>query len=159
MTTVGRIERPRAGPGLAVVASITLWAVVSCSDRSPVSGADPSRVASGTPSVGASFEGTVQCQPGEEDGAAFWEYGANPRGTIADPTTWTRRNAVGLDPSLSLSFEEEAGGNVELREDVVLARNEDGAVVAFVEFGRDAEGRYFPNYAEMCASAGIEEFS
>jgi hypothetical protein len=83
---------------------------------------------SASPSPGP-FDAAVQCRPGEEDGAQYWEYGANPRGTIDD-----------------------------LLENVVLAKDDSGSVVAFVEFGKDDDGRYLPNYAETCASTGIEEF-
>jgi hypothetical protein len=144
--------------GLAVVATIALWAVASCAERSPVSRADPPPDGSATPSVVAPFDGAVQCQPGEEDGAAFWEYGADPQGRIDDPVAWVRENAVGLDPRLTLSFLEEFRGSTDVFPNLVLAKDDEGLVIAFVEFGRDEEGRYFPNYAVMCASAGIEEF-
>ena len=104
------------------------------------------------------FEGTVQCQPDEEDGAQYWDYGANPRGTIDDPVTWVREKTIGLDPYLTLSFVEEFRASTDVLENVVLAKDEPGSVVAFVEFGEDDAGRYFPNYAEACASTGIEEF-
>jgi hypothetical protein len=104
------------------------------------------------------FDGAVRCPAGEEDGAAFWDYGANPRGTIDDPIAWTRENAVGLITAVELSFVEEIRGSTDVLENVVLARNEDGLVIAFVEFGRDDNGRYFPNSSESCASSGIEEF-
>jgi hypothetical protein len=104
------------------------------------------------------FGGTVQCRPGEDDGAAFWDYGANPRGTIDDPVAWVREETIGLDPTLSLSFMEEFRGEADSLDDVILAKDEHGSVVAFVEFGRDDEARYYPVYAEGCASAGIEDF-
>jgi hypothetical protein len=70
-----------------------------------------------------------------------------------------RRNALGLDPALDLSFEEEIPGSPDALEDVVVVQAPDGMVVGFVEFGRDELGRYFPNRAVLCASTGIEDFT
>jgi hypothetical protein len=55
-----------------------------------------------------------------------------------------------------LSFLEGFRGRTDVLEHVVLAKNEAGSVVAFLEFGRDDEGRYFPNDAEACTSSGIQ---
>jgi len=137
----------------AVVIALITAALGSCADPLRTTGS-PAR----TPLPLAMFQGRVQCAEGEEDGAAGWDYGANPRGTIEDPVAWVRESAVGLDPALELTFDEQVRGDVDSLHNVVLATNRQGSVVAFVEFGRDDEGRYFPNYAEMCASAGIEEF-
>ncbi len=71
---------------------------------------------------------------------------------------WVQNNAVGLDPDLTLSFVEEFRGRADTLDNVVLVKNNDGLVVAFIEFGRDDAGRYFPNAADVCASAGIEDF-
>jgi hypothetical protein len=46
-----------------------------------------------------------------------------------------RENAVGMDPSLTLSFVEKVGD----LEDLVVVMNEEGLTLAFVEFGRDEE--------------------
>ena len=105
------------------------------------------------------FDGELRCPAGEEDGAVMWDHGANPKGRIQDPVRWFRKNAVGLDPRLMLSFVEEFRGSADTLDNVVMAKNEDGLVVAFLEFGRDDEGRYFPNQAVVCASAGIQEFT
>ena len=123
---------------------------------------DPTRQRAGSTSATVSpdpFDGVLRCPAGEEDGAGGWDYGANPRGTIDDPIAWTRENAVGLVAGVELSFVEEIHGSTDVLENVVLAKNEDGLVIAFIEFGRDESGRYFPNYFESCASSGIEEFS
>ena len=58
-----------------------------------------------------------------------------------------------------LSFVEEFRGSADTLDNVVMAKNEDGLVVAFLEFGRDDEGPDFPNQAVVCASAGIQEFT
>ena len=129
-----------------------LLAVTACAQP------DPPRRATSSVSDTVPFEGTVRCQPpAEEDGAAYWDYGANPRGTIDDPVAWVREESVGLDPALALSFVEEFRGEEDRLDNVVLAKDEHGSVVAFVEFGRDDEGRYYPLYAEACARAGIED--
>jgi hypothetical protein len=123
---------------------------------------DPTRQRAGSTSVTVSpdpFDGVLRCPAGEEAGAGGWDYGANPRGTVDDPIAWTRENAVGLIAGVELSFVEEIHGSTDELENVVLAKNEDGLVIAFVEFGRDDNGRYLPNYFESCASSGIEEFS
>jgi hypothetical protein len=117
---------------------------------------EPTRPREGDTSVTPSpdpFDAAVQCRQGEEDGAQYWEYGADPRGTIDDPVTWVREETIGLDPTLTLSFLEEFRGHTDVLENVVLAKDELGSVVAFVEFGNDDQGRYFPNYAEACARA------
>jgi hypothetical protein len=134
--------------------ALVAWVfVMACGQPDPPSPGSPSSV-----DDNASFEGAVRCQPGEEDGAANWDYGPNPRGTIDDPVAWVREETIGLDPTLSLSFTEEFRGETDSLDNVVLAKDEHGSVVAFVEFGRDEEGRYYPLYAETCASTGIEEF-
>jgi hypothetical protein len=135
-------------------AMLVAWVIaMACAQPDPPPPGSPSSV-----SDNVSFEGAVECQPGEEDGAAFWDYGANPRGTIHDPVAWVGEETTGLDPTLSLSFMEEFQGETDSLGNVVLAKDEHGSVVAFVEFGRDDEGRYYPLYAETCASTGIEEF-
>ena len=65
---------------------------------------------------------------------------------------------MGLIAGVELSFVDEIRGSTDILENVVLAANEGGLVIAFVEFGRDDDGRYLPNYFESCASSGIEEF-
>lgn len=150
--TVATVERTLR-TGQRFVGVILLVMLLGCGDP----GATPA--VDGSESRPPPFEGAVQCDPGEEDGAAGWDYGANPRGTIDDPVVWMRDNAVGLDAALTLSFVEEVRGETDILENVVLAATEEGAVVAFVEFGRDERGRYFPNRSEMCASAGIEDFT
>jgi hypothetical protein len=99
----------------------------------------------------------VQCEPGDEAGATHWDYGI-PRGTIDDPIAWVREKAVGLDPTLELSFVDEFRSSTDLLPNLVMATDDDGLVVAFVEFGRDDAGRYFPNHSESCTSSGIREF-
>jgi hypothetical protein len=136
-------------PSVVLVAVMAL--IASCGEPTRSHAGDTSVTPTPDP-----FEGAVQCQPGEEDGAQFWEYGANPRGTIDDPVTWVREETIGLDPALTLSFVEEFRGRTDVLESVVLAKDEHGSVVAFVEFGRDDGG--LPDYAETCASTGIEEF-
>lgn len=142
---------------MCAVGGLLLFSIVTaaaCSeqpkDPTPISGSAPE------PEV---FNGELRCPAGEEDGWAGWDYGANPRGTISDPVRWFQENAVGLNPGLALSFVEEFRGSVDTLDNVVFAKNDDGLVVAFIEFGRDDEGRYFPSDARMCASAGIEEFT
>lgn len=130
-------------------------AVVACADAPQPRSGEPSSPVSEPPA----FDGELRCPAGEEHGAAGWDYGANPKGTIEDPVGWFRNNAVGLDTGLKLSFVEEVRGRSDTLHNVVLAENEDGLVVAFIEFGRDDEGRYLPNYAEACASAGIQDFT
>jgi len=127
----------------------------SCADPSPPR---PPGNESPAPSSPAPFDGRVQCEPGEESGAIHWDYGI-PRGTIDDPVAWVRHHAVGFDPTLELSFVDEFRSSTDTLPNLVTAKNSDGLVVAFVEFGRDDAGRYFPNYGEMCASAGIQEFT
>jgi hypothetical protein len=140
----------RRGPVIRDAILVGWLFVMACGQPDPD---PPSSV-----SDAVSFEGAVQCQLGEEDGAANWDYGANPRGTIDDPVAWVREETIGLDPTLSLSFIEEFRGQTDSLDNVVLATDEHDSVVAFVEFGLDDEGRYYPLYAETCASAGIEEF-
>jgi len=134
-----------------ILATIWMSAFTGCADP----GAPPTGRRSASVDDSPVFDGELGCLPGEEDGAAFWDYGANPKGTIEEPVRWVRTSFVGLDPSLTLTFFEEAGG----LDDVVVATNDQGRVIAFVEFGRDDEGRYFPNEAAACASAGIEDFT
>jgi hypothetical protein len=105
------------------------------------------------------FDGEIRCPAGEQDGAVGWDYGANPKGRIEDPVRWFQDHAVGLDPELTLSFVEQFRGRADTLDNVVMAKNGDGLVVAFLEFGRDDEGRYFPNDAVVCASAGIQDFT
>jgi hypothetical protein len=134
--------------------ALVLVALPTCSDR-------PTDVppATSTAQQPQAFGGKLQCPAGEDDGAVTWDYGANPKGTIEDPIRWFRDNAVGLDPTLMLSFVEEFRGSTDFLDNLLIAKNEDGLVVAFLEFGRDADGRYFPNEALVCASAGIQEFT
>ena len=137
------------------VLAILVIALPTCSDQPKD---DPSQVITSSHQPEA-FDGELRCPAGEEDGAVGWDYGANPKGRIEDPVRWFQNNAVGLDPELMLSFVEEFRGSADTLDNVVLAKNEDGLVVAFLEFGRDDEGRYFPNQAVVCASAGIQEFT
>jgi hypothetical protein len=110
----------------------------------------------GSPTSGPlTFAGELRCPAGEKAGGAIWDYGSDVRGTIVDPTTWVRESATGLDPALKLSFVKEAGD----RDNVVLATSADGSVLAFVDFGVDKAGEYFPNDAEACPSSGIEDFN
>ena len=61
---------------------------------------------------------------------------------------------------VGLSAEDEVvlGNDPEGNETIVVVVR-DGAVLAWVEFGRDPRGRYYPNYVEVCASAGIQDFT
>jgi hypothetical protein len=54
-----------------------------------------------------------------------------------------------------LSFVDRAGD----RDDVVVATRDDGVALAFVDFGVDETGRYYPGEAGACPSSGIEYFS
>jgi hypothetical protein len=147
-----------AESGRAIVVRLLAILVITlptCSDQPKD---DPSRVITSSHQPEA-FDGELRCPAGDEDGAVMWDYGANPKGRIQDPVRWFRQNAVGLDPKLMLSFLEEFRGSADTLDNVVMAKNEDGLVVAFLEFGRDDEGRYFPNQAVVCASAGIQEFT
>jgi hypothetical protein len=121
-----------------VVLALLLLALPTCADQ-PTDVPPPAN-ASQQPTT---FDGQLQCSAGEEDGAVEWDYGANPKGTIEDPVRWFRDNALGLDPKLMLSFVEEFRGSPDTLDNVVMARSEDGRVVAFLEFGRDVNGRYF----------------
>ncbi len=103
----------------------------------------------------AAFSGTLTCPAGEDVGSATWDYGANPRGQSTDAVAWVRQHARGLGVNLTLTFLTTAG---EL-ENVVVATREDGTALAFVTFGKDGEGRYFPTDAEACPSSGIEDFT
>jgi len=136
------------GSIVALVAVCSLAFHTACG--SPIRSAN-----NGTPSP---FDGELRCPAGEKDGWVGWDYGI-PRGTIEDPIDWVRQNAVGLDPALELSFVEEIRGPSDVFPNAVLATNKDGVVLAFVEFGQDENGRYFPNQALLCASTGIEEFT
>ena len=135
--------------------AILVMTLPTCSDQ-PKDDPSPVITSSHPPEA---FDGELRCPAGEEDGAVTWDYGANPKGRIHDPVRWFRKNAVGLDQRLTLSFVEEFRGSADTLDNVVMAKNEDGLVVAFLEFGRDDEGRYFPNEAVVCASAGIQEFT
>jgi hypothetical protein len=84
-----------------------------------------------------------------------WDYGADENGFVDDPAAWVRDNGRGLDKDLTLSFLPTAGD----REDVVIATREDGVVIAFVDFGREPPGAYFPIEAEACPSSGLEDFN
>ena len=123
---------------------------LGCSGSAPTDEPTDPRSASG-----AGFSGTLTCPAGEDAGSATWDYSANPRGETTDPVAWVRGHARGLGASLTLTFLPTAG---EL-EDVVVATRDDGVALAFVTFGEDDEGRYFPNEAEACPSAGIEDFT
>jgi hypothetical protein len=101
------------------------------------------------------FAGVLTCPDGEDAGGAGWDYGADPEGFVDDPVAWVRDNARGLEIDLTLSFLESAGD----REEVVIATRQDGVVLAFVDFGQDPAGAYFPNEAEACPSSGIEDFN
>ena len=136
-----------------IVVVVAAYLFGSCGYPSPPRSAGESK----TVNDPAPFDGQVR-EPGEADGAIHWDYGANPRGTIDDPIEWVRDNAVGLDPTLELSFVDEFRSSTDIFPNLVMAKHDDGLVVAFVEFGRDGSGRYFPNQSEMCASAGIQEF-
>jgi hypothetical protein len=147
-----------AESGRAIVVRLLAILVITlptCSDQ-PKDDTSPVIRSSHQPEA---FDGELRCPAGDEDGAVMWDYGANPKGMIQDPVRWFRQNAVGLDPKLMLSFLEEFRGSADTLDNVVMAKNEDGLVVAFLEFGRDDEGRYFPNQAVVCASAGIQEFT
>ena len=140
------------GTAASALASLALLAFgpVACAGQPR----DPSRISESSHAPEA-FDGVLRCPAGEEHGEAFWDYGANPRGTIIDPGRWMRKNAVGLDPALALSFVEKVGD----LEDVVVVMNNDGLTLAFVEFGRDQRDRFFPNHAESCSSTGIDDFT
>jgi hypothetical protein len=148
MKPVGRVLV--AGGVLAVLVTTP----PACSDQPT----DPSRISDSSHEP-EPFDGEIRCPAGEQVGAVAWDYGANPKGRIEDPVRWVRNNAVGLDPELALSFVEKFRGHADTLDNVVFVKNDDGLVVAFIEFGRDDEGRYFPNAAEVCASAGIEDFT
>jgi hypothetical protein len=140
------------GTAASAVASLALFAFgpVACAGQPK----DPSRISESSQAPEA-FDGELRCPIGDEHGEAFWDYGANPRGTIVDPVRWMRKNAVGLDPSLTLSFVEKVGD----LEDVVVVMNRGGLALAFVEFGREGNNRFFPNHAESCSSTGIDDFT
>lgn len=135
--------------------AILIMTLPTCSDQPKD---DPSPVITSSHQPEA-FDGELRCQAGEEDGAVTWDYGANPKGRIQDPVRWFREHALGLDPELILSLVEEFRGSADTLDDVVLAKNQDGLVVAFIEFGRDDKGRYFPNSAVACTSSGLQEFT
>jgi hypothetical protein len=139
---------------LSGLLAILITTPPACSDPPK----EPSPVRRSSPESEA-FDGEIRCPAGEQDGAVGWDYGANPKGTIEDPVRWVRNDAVGLDPELTLSFVEEFRGRADTLNNVVLAKNRDGLVIAFIEFGRDDEGRYVPNDAVACASAGIQDFT
>ena len=115
--------------------AILVMTLPTCSDQ-PKDDPSPVIASSHPPEA---FDGELRCPAGEEDGAVMWDYGANPKGRIQDPVRWFRKNAVGLDPRLMLSFVEEFRGSADTLDHVVMAKNEDGLVVAFLEFGRDDE--------------------
>lgn len=105
------------------------------------------------------FDGELRCQAGEEDGAVTWDYGANPKGRIQDPVRSFREHALGLDPELILSFVEEFRGSADTLDDVVLAKNQDGLVVAFIEFGRDDKDATSRTARLRGTSSGLQEFT
>jgi hypothetical protein len=126
-----------------------LLALGSCTDTPPRVADHPSPSHEVAP-----FDGELRCGPGDEHGEGWWEYGV-PRGTIVDPVRWVRTHAVGLHPQLELSFADRVGS----LEDIVVVMTPEGATIGFVEFGRDDDGRYFPNHSESCASSGIDDFT
>ena len=134
----------------ALVALVTPLLLLGCNESTPSN--EPSDPHSASPTA---FSGTLTCPAGEEVRAATWDYGPNPRGQTTDAVAWVREHAEGLDERLDLTFLMTAGG----LENVVVARQEDGTPLAFVAFGMDAEGRYFPNVSESCPSSGIDDFT
>jgi hypothetical protein len=118
-------------------------------------GSTPANEQADPPASPAGFSGELDCPAGEEVGDAFWDYSPNPRGQTTDAVAWVRRHADGLDGSLDLTFLPTAGD----LEDVVVATGEDGTALAFVAFGKDEGGRYYPTEAKACPSSGIEDFT
>jgi hypothetical protein len=142
---------PRAPIGIGSIVAV----VAVCSFAFHTSCGTPVRSPNnGTPSP---FDGELRCRAGE-DGWVGWDYG-DPRGTIEDPIAWVSENAVDLDPDLVLSFVDEIRGPSDVFLNAVLATDKNGVVRAFVEFGQDEDGRYFPDQAFVCASSGIQEFT
>jgi hypothetical protein len=136
--------------GVAFVALLMPPLLLGCTEA-----ATTNRTADPPSSDAPGFTGSLICPAGEDVGEAFWDYGANPRGETTDVVAWVRTHSRGLDAGLNLTFLPTAG---DLR-NVVIATGEDGVVLAFVVFGKDARGRFFPNGAEVCPSSGIEDFT
>jgi hypothetical protein len=139
-----RAVRSMLAPALAVIV------LSSCRDAVP-----PIDAAGNPSSQSPSFGGELVCPDGEEAGGAGWDYGPDPRGITRDAVGWVRTHATGIDETLTLALLTKAGD----RDNVVVASRPDGTVLAFVDFGVDDRGRYFPGEAEACRSSGIEDFN